>query len=64
MGREEKPSSQDMCPWEWTQEKEDYTGGNPSWGVSGSRYRLGDPSPGVLLRGDKPIDWLEDSWHK
>ena len=36
MGREEKASSQDMCPWEWTQEKGDYTGGHPSWGVSGS----------------------------
>lgn len=22
---EERPSSQDMCPWEWTQEKGDYT---------------------------------------
>ena len=64
VGKEEKSSGQDLCPWEQTQGKGDYTGGHTSWGVSGLSHRLGVPVLGSYAEEINPVGWLEDNWDK
>ena len=59
VGREQKPSGQDLFPWEGTQ-REMTWGGGERRSVLGSEWfepHIGTPSPGVQHREDEP-PWL------
>ena len=49
-------------PIEDSEEKGDYMGGDPPWGVSILSYPIGCPSPEIQYGKMRPLGWLEGRW--